>query len=162
MKIALPGCPGNTVKGTFSMKHVMLSAAIMGLALMLSAGPLGATDATDSITGLPLYPTAGSPDNTLNFPLCRSKVKAHMYDLLSGSDTAALTWLTAHLPGFTHTHGMGQGRRQDFFMKTDGTVAVTATARVDGVGLYGLSYMRFTPPVTPADQVKLGKLMSSC
>jgi hypothetical protein len=134
----------------------------MVFALALCGGPLQAANMSDSVTGLPLYPTAGSPDSTQKFSLCQSQVKADMYDLLSGSDAAALTWLAAHLPGFTHTHGMGMGRRQDFFMKTDGTVAVGATSNPDGVGLYGLSYMRFAPPVTPAAQVRLGKLMTSC
>jgi hypothetical protein len=143
------------------MKHV-LSAAIMVLALALPAGPLLAANVADSVTGLPLYPSAGSPDSTQNFSLCHSQVKANDYDLLSGTDAAALTWLTAHLPGFTHTHGIGHGARQDFFMKTDGTLAVDATASRHGAGLYGLSYMRFTPAVAPADQVRLGNLMTTC
>lgn len=144
------------------MKRTMHSAASMVFALALSAGPLQAANVNDSVTGLPLYPIAGSPDTTLKFALCHSKVKANVYALLDGTDAAALTWLAAHLSGFRHTHGVHDERRQDFFMKADGTLAVTATANPDGVRLYGLSYMRFNPPVTAADQVRLGKLMTSC
>ena len=131
-------------------------------ALVLASSCVGATAETDSVTGLPLYPLAGTPDSTMNATICRSKTRINNYDILPGTDAAALAWFASNLHGFTHTHGIAQGSRQDLFIKKDGTVVVVATATDDGIHLYGVSYTRFTPPLNASQQIQYGKLSTSC
>jgi hypothetical protein len=141
------------------MKRLVLLVTLVA-AIAPSAVP-ASTPASDSVTGLPLYPNAGQPDNTLDVPICGHKGRVNTYDLLPGKDAAAVAWFSAHLHGFTHTRGIAIGHTQDQFIKTDGSLMATVTGNRDG-SLYGVSYMRVTPPLNPAQQAALGKRMTSC
>ena len=142
--------------------HILNAASCIALAAFLfGTAPLHAAAAVDSVSGPPLYPAAGTPDNTLSYPMCNSNAKTNQYSLLSGTDAAAVAWFASHLTNFTHSHGMRTGARQDYFIKNDGTAAAMLTANNDGIHLFGISYVRFTPPLNSAWQKKLAVFMTT-
>lgn len=76
----------------------------------------------------------------------------NFYTRVSGKVDAAISWYSAHLQGFQHTHGYGSGRSQDTFYNATGTLIVSITGMPAAEGqnteVYSVIYGTIQPGVS--------------
>jgi hypothetical protein len=125
------------------------SIAVFGLCVVLS-GAGRAAPTVDPLTGLPLYPGAGSgPIHMPDAHICKSAMKGNFYVVNGAKVDVTVAWYATHLQGFHKRHSYVDGRTQDTFFSADGTLEVTVTGSPggpsDNADAYGISYGRFEP-----------------
>ena len=139
------------------MKKMFGCTMIFGLALAISAHS-APTEKTDTLTGLPLYPATsnvidpGDPTKLPETTVCKSKMQTDFYSVYDAKVDSTLAWCTAHLPGFKQSHGYADGRSQDAFYNSDGTMLVSVTGsrgkEGENTATYSISYHKFTPGIS--------------
>jgi hypothetical protein len=76
-------------------------------------------------------------------------MQTDFYIVYDAKADATLAWCVAHLLGFKQTHGYADGRSQDAFYNSDGTVLVSVTGdrakEGENAATYSVSYQKFTP-----------------
>jgi hypothetical protein len=152
------------------MKKIFGCTMIFGLALAISANA-APTAKTDPLTGLPLYPATSNvvdPGDHTKLPeatICKSKMQTDFYSVYDAKVDATLAWCVAHLQGFKQTRGHADGRSQDAFYNSDGTILVSVTGsrgkEGDNTATYSISYHKFTPGVSEKTllSIKDGKIV---
>ena len=139
------------------MKKIFGCAMIFGFALAISANS-APIDKTDPLTGLPLYPATSNvvdPGDPMKLPettICKSKMQTDFYSVYDAKVDATLAWCAAHLQGFKQTHAYADGRSQDAFYNSDGTILVSVTGsrgkEGENTATYSISYKKFTPGIS--------------
>ena len=155
------------------MRKTTVAAALLALAMTLTAsgGPKLLT--SDPLTGLPLYPATDSRLHLGNEPtvlpestVCKSKMQADFYSVYDSKVDATIAWYSAHLPGFKKTHAYAANRSQDTFYKPDGTlvVSVTGSPGKDGenTDAYSVVYVRFQPGLSERAVITLNQQKVVC
>lgn len=127
----------------------LASIVLFGLSVVLS-GAGRAPLTVDPLTGLPLYPGAGSdPTKMPDARICKSAMKGNFYIVNGSKVDATVAWYASHLQGFHKHHSYVDGRTQDTFFNADGTLEVTVTGSPggpsDNMDAYAISYGRFEP-----------------
>ncbi|HEY2712750.1 MAG TPA: hypothetical protein VGI60_09575 [Chthoniobacterales bacterium] len=136
------------------MKKIFSCAVIFGFALVVSANS-ASTEKTDSLTGLPLYPAVsnrvdeGKPVKLPEVTICQSKMETNFYSVYDAKIDATLAWCVAHFQGFKQVHGYSDGRSQNAFYNSDGTILVSVTGSVakegENTATVSISYKKFNP-----------------
>ena len=133
------------------MNKLLFCAVIFGFGLAIAAD-YAATGKTDPLTGLPLYPAIAEGAIPIKLPevmICKSKMQTNMYPVGDAKIDATLAWCVAHLQGFKQAHAYSDGRSQNAFYNSDGTLLVSVTGIETKKGENGptgaISYKRFTP-----------------
>jgi hypothetical protein len=153
------------------MKKIFGCAVIFGFALVISAHS-APPEKTDPLTGLPLYPATSNvvdPGDPVKLPeatICKSKMQTDFYTVYDAKVDATVAWCVAHLQGFKQTHGYADGRSQDAFYNSDGTVLVSVTGSrgKDGENsaTYSISYQKFTPALSEKTIVSMKERKIVC
>lgn len=139
----------------------------LALALTLSTPAMAASAAgNDSLTGLPVYPSAAGGGERIPGGICRvtAQTVVYMVPFLWGPNNTAAPkqtqiadvdqWYQARIKDFRFIPGFDGQRTQDVFLSPDGTKAVTVTGNpAHSPVAYGISFTRFSSPVQP-NQVK--------
>jgi len=146
--------------------------------------PSIATDSiltTDPLTGLPLSPatvcrtsvciqfhSGNEPVKVPEAPLCKSNMQANFYSLLNSNSKvdATVAWYASHLPGFKKTHAYADGRSNDTFYNSAGTmfVLVMGDPGKDGenTDTYAVTYYRVSPGLREKSIIALNSQKVDC
>ena len=143
---------------------------ILAIALTLGTAAFAAPPAdTDSLTGIPVYPSAAGDDGE-RFPggLCHLTSQSAIYYVpfqWGPNHSAApkqilLTdveqWYRDRLKGFRFIPASDGQRPQDVFLSPDGTKAVTVTGNpTPSPNAYAISFTHFSGPVQPSQMKSL-------
>lgn len=125
-----------------------------------------ATLTTDPLTKLPIIPTtsggmiAGNdPTEISETQMCKSKMRANIYTVMTGKLSSTIAWYSARVPGFHHVHEYGVDRAQDTFYNNDGTIAVSITGERGKIGedvnTGSVVYARILPGLSEKEIVSL-------
>src|SRR5665213_3596835 len=140
----------------------------LALALTLGTPAFAALAAeNDSLTGIPVYPSAAGDDERIPGGICRvtAQTVVYMVPFLWGPDHTAARkqiqiadvdqWYQTQLKDFRFIPGFDGQRTQDVFLSPDGTRAVTVTGKpARSPVAFAISFTRFSSPVQP-NQVKI-------
>jgi hypothetical protein len=111
--------------------------------------------ANDSVTGLPVYPGAGSPEPLPKATFCGKQMDGSFYIVLNRKGEKVklvAAWYARHLTAFHAYHANTDGRTQDTFFNKDGTKEVTITSnRGNGDEVFSVSYGKFRPGLSAAE-----------
>jgi hypothetical protein len=119
----------------------------------------------DSLTGIPVFPSAGGAEEPIQGGICRIKAQTVIYyvPFLWGPNHTASPkqvqvadveqWYQAHLKDFRLISGSDGQRKQDVFLSPDGIRAITITGKPNGSGAFAISFTLFSGPAQPS-QVK--------
>jgi len=136
--------------------------AFVGISALAGA----ATLTTDPLTKLPIIPTTSGGMTGGNDPtqipesrMCKSRMQANMYTVLSGKLSTTVAWYSARLSGFHHVQAYAADREQDMFYNADRTLGVSISGepgkKGDDVDAGSVVYARFTPGLSEKEMVSL-------
>ena len=142
-------------------QHAVVLAVAAGLAYVaLTNSALPAAAATDSISGLPLYPGLSEPDVMKDVPMCGSaKGTMALYFQAKLPLQTVDHWFAAHLSGFERMSGHTD-RPQLVYYKPDGKLIVGITGDPTDANVYSISYVLANPPL--ARDHLMGMLTQHC
>ena len=143
------------------MKNGFLVALIVAFCLANAAGQAKVLT-NDPLTGLPLTPASVVAKDAGNAPVkmpdghvCKSKMQGNFYTLFNyfSKDninySEAISWYSAHLPGFKKVQGNKSKTIQTAFYSSDGTILVIVTSESSPHNpsdkTHGVAYERYQP-----------------
>jgi hypothetical protein len=133
----------------------------LGIAVLVAVVPFagGTTPTSDSLTKLPLIPSAGEVMELPASQMCKSRMLAAFYPVKTGKMSVTIAWYGAHLTGFQKTHAYGVDRSQDAFYNADRTVAVSITGEPgkngEDTNAGSVVYARFQPGLSEKEMISL-------
>jgi hypothetical protein len=143
------------------MKNSFLVAVIVAFCLSNAAGQAKVLT-NDPLTGLPLTPASVVAKDAGNAPVkmpdghvCKSKMQGDFYTLFNYFSkgnikySEAISWYSAHLPGFKKVQGSQSKTTQTALYNSDGTVVVILTSEFgpqdENTKTHGVAYERYQP-----------------
>jgi hypothetical protein len=109
--------------------------------------------ANDALTGLPLYPGAGTSNPKPDYKLCQSTHVGVAYNPANAKMDAVMPWYTKQLAGYKRYHlDDTTHASSDTFFSPDGKLEVTLTgSKTDPNAVFAISYGRFTPALSAVE-----------
>jgi hypothetical protein len=144
----------------FSNKYRWL--AILTVAVCFSFNSVNATAASDSLTGLPIYPGVTDPGSLPESDFCGKRMQKDFYIVMGGRIDGVTKWYASHLAGYHKYHAVTDGRSQDTFFNPNGSTEVTVTATKAGSAVYSISYGRFEPGLTAREMIWFSQSRKTC
>jgi hypothetical protein len=146
------------------MKAIFLLANILLICQTMASGQAKILT-NDPLTGLPLVPASVVVRNAGNEPakmpdgrVCKSKMQGNFYTLFNYFSkenikySAAISWYSAHLPGFKKIQGNQSKTTQTAFYNSDGTILVILTSEFgrqdENTKTHGVAYERYQPGIS--------------
>ncbi len=137
--------------------------------------------ANDPLTGLPLSPatvcrtavclqfhTGNQPVKIPEARMCKSRMQADFYSLMNRNAKvdATVAWYASHLPGFKRTHAYANGRSNDTFYNSVGSMFVLVMGNPgkdgDNTDTYSVTYYRVQPGLAEKSIVALNRQKVDC
>ena len=119
-------------------------------------------DATEKATGLPLHPGLTFQQEVDSF-VCGRKAQMHIYD---APGTAMLTeyvsWYRNQLKGAHYVHAVWSNRAQELLYSADGLTGVSMTGSPSGPGVFAVTYLKMSAPLTIRQMDAFSPANASC
>lgn len=127
----------------------ILVGAIAAIAATTSSAVIArGADGVDTLTGLPLHPGL-TVQQQVTSRVCGHPADMVIYDAPRSATLAEyMTWYGAQLKGSHHVHQMWSDRAQESFYSADGARGVSLTASKSGPGVFAVTYMKMSAPLT--------------
>ncbi len=136
---------GSTLTGCQSSDHN--AARAMRVCGTIGVAP-AAGDSTDAMTGLTLHAGLMFQQEVNSF-ICGKKAQINIYGTPYSATLAEyVTWYTQQLKGYRHVHKIWMQRAQEMFYSPDGTKGVSLTGNAVGPGVFSVSYLQMSVPMT--------------
>jgi hypothetical protein len=130
--------------------------------ILIPAASARAADTTDKVTGLPLHPGL-SVQQQLDSPVCGHAANMVIYDTPSTATlTEYVSWYRSQLKGSHYVHKVWSERAQEMFYSSDGSRGVSLTGSKGGPGVYAVTYMKMSAPLTTAQMDAFSPSNPSC
>jgi hypothetical protein len=131
-------------------------------AIFMPATSGRAADATDKVTGLPLHPGLDLQQQ-LKSSVCGHPADMVIYDP-PGTATLAeyITWYRGQLKDSHYVHQVWNARAQELFYSGDGSRGVSLRASQSGPGIFAVTYMKMSVPLTTAQMDAFRPSNTSC
>ena len=134
--------------------------ALMGV-LALSAAGRGA-DATEKATGLPLHPGL-TFQQEVDSGVCGHKAQMYIYDAPGDAALAEyVSWYRDRLKGSHYVHKVWSSRAQELLYSADGLTGVSMTGSPSGPGVFAVTYLKMSAPLTIQQMDAFGPTNPSC
>ncbi len=141
-------------------KNGLRIAALTGVLIFVTAWR--AADQTDKATGLPLHPGL-TFQQALDSGICGRKAQMNIYDT---PGTAMLTeyvsWYRDRLKGSHYVHKVWSNRAQELLYSADGLTGVSMTGSTSGPGVFAVTYLKLSAPLTIQQMDAFGPANPSC
>ena len=107
-----------------------------------------AQETKESHTSLPLHPGL-TFQQEVDGPVCGKKAAINIYDApLSATLAEYISWYKEHMKGAHYVHKMWSNRAQEMFYSPDGLSGVTITGSPSRPGVFAVSYLKMSTPIT--------------
>ena len=125
-----------------------LRAGALALGSIALACHAFASDSTDRLTGLPLH--AGLTfQQEVDSPVCGKKAQMNLFDASADATLSEyIAWYKGQLKGFHYVHKVWSERAQEMFYSPDGTKGVAITGSPSGPGVFAVTYLKISVPLT--------------
>jgi hypothetical protein len=142
-------------------KNVCRAATLIVCIFLLAAAARSA-DATDKLTGLPLHPGL-TVQQELPSSVCGHRADMVIYDTPGDAMLPEyLTWYRGRLKDSHYVHKVWSNRAQEMFYSADGSHGVSLTGVPTGQGVFAVTYMKMSVPLTPKQMDAFSPSNSSC
>jgi hypothetical protein len=121
-----------------------------------------AADQAEKLTGLPLH--AGLTfQQEVNSGVCGHKAQMNIYDTPGiATLTEYVSWYRSQVKGAHYVHKVWSNRAQEMFYSADGLSGVSITGSPSGPGVFAVTYLKLSAPLTTAQMDAFGPSNPSC
>lgn len=113
-------------------------------------------------TNLPLHPGL-TFQQEVDSGLCGHKAQMNIYDAPgTATITEYVSWYRTQVKGAHYVHKVWSNRAQEMFYSADGSKGVSVTGSTSGPGVFAVTYMKMSAPLTIAQMDAFGPSNPSC
>jgi hypothetical protein len=122
--------------------------AVVLAGILVFGGAWRAVDQADKSTGLPLHPGL-TFQQEVDAGICGHKAQMNIYDAPYGATLAEyVSWYRSQVKGAHYVHKVWSDRAQEMFYSADGLSGVSITGVPVGPGVFAVTYMKMSAPLT--------------
>ena len=136
--------------------------AVLMVGVLVFAGAWRAADQKEKATGLPMHPGL-TFQQEVDSRVCGQKAPMNIYDA-PGTATLAeyVSWYRSQLKGAHYVHKVWSDRAQEMFYSADGLSGVSLTGSKIGPGVFAVTYIKLSAPLTIAQMDAFSPSNPSC